>query len=95
MTGIKSPEGSEKNKSRSAFGDCCRFDGLFKVSNTFSDVVSEISDATRKVIDAAFHQCQSLLCRESFVVLLRRQTTNEMVLFCVLPGTSFERRNAL
>jgi hypothetical protein len=60
-----------------------------------SDVVSEISDATRKVIDAAFHQCQSLLCRESFVVLLGLHTTNEMVPFRVLPGTSFEVGNAL
>jgi len=60
-----------------------------------SDVASEISDATRKVIEAVFHQCQSLLCRESFVVLLRLQTTNEMVLFRVLPGTSFEVGNAL
>jgi hypothetical protein len=61
-----------------------------------SEAASEISDTTRNVIEAAFYQCQSLLCRESFVVfLLWFQTTNEMVPFRVLPVTSFEVGNAL
>jgi hypothetical protein len=50
-------------------------------------------------IEAAFHRRQSLLCRKAFIfviviVLLRCQAANQMVILCVLPGTSHQVRDA-
>jgi hypothetical protein len=63
-----------------------------------SHATSKISHATSKVIqlclhaiDAAFYRSESLLSRRGFTInILWCQAANEMMYFCVLPGTSHE-----
>jgi len=69
-------------------------DASMKVSHT----ISEISHATSKIIqlclhaiEVAFNRSESPLSRGGIgIVLLRCQATNEMMIFCVLLGTSHE-----
>lgn len=66
-----------------------------------SHAISKISHATSKVIqlrlhaiEAAFNRSESLLSRGGFTIsLLWCQAANEMMFFCVRPGTSYEIRD--